>query len=177
MTTFAHRTEAYRTRLKYTDDRSKAVYIADKYAPILIGSVLDVGCGDASLRKLVHQPFRYIGIDVRPDADRVVDLETQTLPFADRNFDTVVCAAVRVYHHHRDEVFDELFRVARKHVVVSLSAPMEGAGGAWTLERDQAMEFVTSRARKNGFSVEQIDFVEEASQGGTAWCVLRREGK
>ncbi len=215
MTSTAHRARGgYSTRLRYTDRRSKAVYIADKYAPILIGSVLDVGCDEAPLRNLVHQPFRYVGVDVRPDADRVVNLDRDDLPFADRHFDTVVCTDVLEHLERCHGVFDELCRVARGHVVVSLPNPLrillasllEGTGGRakyyglparppadrhrWFFGHEEAVEFVTARARENGFEVEQTDTEEEPRPvwidrgrdvldhpnvaGGTVWFVLRR---
>jgi SAM-dependent methyltransferase len=175
----------YRSSLSYTDRRGKALYIADKYAALLIGSVLDVGCDAAPLRKLVHQPFRYVGVDVRPGADVVVDLDREPLPFDDRQFDTVVCTDVLEHLEWCHAAFEEVCRVARDRVIVSLPNPLlhllwgifNGSGGKlkhyglpvarpedrhrWLFGHDEAVEFMTGRGRSNGFEVEQID-AEEA---------------
>lgn len=188
MTTLARPVAAaFQSRLRYTDRRSKAAYIADKYAPILIGSVLDVGCDEAPLRNLVHQPFRYVGVDIRADADRVVDLDREKLPFGDREFDTVVCTDVLEHLERCHEVFDELCRVARRHVIVSLPNPLRAllcalaAGGdgrlkyyglpperpadrhRWFFGYEEAVEFVRAGAQRNGMQVVQIDAEEEPS--------------
>jgi hypothetical protein len=184
MTTMARPSGPFASQMKYTDRLSKAAYIADKYASILIGSVLDVGCDQAPLRKLVHQPFRYIGVDIRPGSDRVVDLDRDDLPFPDQHFDTAVCTDVLEHLERCHAVFDELCRVSRGHVIVSLPNPMahavqsifQGQGGRikyyglpaerphdrhrWFFGHDEAVEFVTVRGRRNGFEVLQIDTEE-----------------
>lgn len=206
---------AYRTSVRYSNRKEKALYIADKYATLLIGSVLDVGCDEAPLRPLVHQPFRYVGVDMRPGSDVVADLDKDPLPFADRQFDTVLCTDVLEHLERCHAVFDELCRVATNAVVVSLPNPLrnlmwslaEGGGGRikyyglpterpadrhrWFFGREEAVEFLSSRGRKNGFEVEQMDEEEGDApvlrnaagenvmnhpnvRGGTIWCVLRR---
>lgn len=171
----------YSTRLQYTDRPSKALYIADKYGAILIGSVLDVGCGKGFLRKLVHQPFRYLGVDRSPEADRQVDLDREDLPFEDSQFDTVLCTDVLEHLERCHAVFDEVCRVARRHVLISLPNPLgnmlrsvaAGEGGKipyyglrveappdrhrWFFGHDDAVEFVSGRSRRNGFVLEQMD--------------------
>lgn len=186
MTTAAPASPArYHTPLCYTDRASKAVYIAGKYAPILTGSVLDVGCDAAPLRRLVHQPRLYTGIDMRPDADLVIDLESGKLPFADRQFDTVLCTDVLEHLEHCHAVFDELCRVAARHVVVSLPNPLrnliiglfhDASGGRlkyyglpterppdrhrWFFGAQDAAEFLTARGERAGFHIEQLDAEE-----------------
>jgi SAM-dependent methyltransferase len=174
----------YRTAIRYTDRRSKALYIADKYAALLTGSVLDVGCDEAPLRKLVHQPVKYMGIDIRPGSDLVLDLDQQNLPLEDRSFDTVLCTDVLEHLERCHAVFDELCRVADKWVIVSLPNPLrnllmaltEGTSGGgrlkyyglpvnrpadrhrWFFGAEEAAEFLRERGRRNGFEVVQLDF-------------------
>jgi hypothetical protein len=177
----------YRTALGYTDRRTKALYIADKYAPILIGSILDVGCDQAPLRKLVHQPFRYHGVDLFPGgADTIVDLDREPLPFPDQHFDTVLATDVLEHLERCHSVFDELCRVSRCHVIVSLPNPLhqllrtlcdapEGGGRLkyyglpaeapadrhrWFFGHEEAVDFLSQRGRRSGFGVEQIDAEE-----------------
>ena len=190
----------YRTTRTYADRQEKAYYIAEKYGAILTGSVLDVGCDEAPLRKLVMQPFKYIGVDMREDADLKLNLDRDSLPFPDRSFDTVVCTDVLEHLERCHEIFDELCRVSRRHVLVSLPNPlrnllvslMDGSQGRikyyglpvekpadrhrWFFGHDEAAEFLTARGRMRGFSVEQLDCEEGGCpswrKGGTGEDVL-----
>lgn len=171
----------YHTEFVYHDRTSKATYIAWKYAPILGGRVLDVGCDAAVLRDLVGRPEQYMGVDIRPGADLVVDLDRDDLPLPDQSFDTVVCTDVLEHLERCHAVFDELCRVSRERVIVSLPNPLRClmlaiAGGSagrakfyglpvdrpadrhrWFFGYEEAVEFVTQRGRRLGFEVEQID--------------------
>jgi hypothetical protein len=171
----------YTSGLRYADRAEKALYIADKYTPLLTGSVLDVGCDQAPLRRLVLRADRYTGVDILPTADYIVDLDKQNLPFADRSYDTVVCTDVLEHLERCHAVFDELCRVAAHHIIVSLPNPLrvllmglyEGSAGRskfyglpvdppadrhrWFFGRDEAAAFLTERGRRNGFAVEQLD--------------------
>ncbi len=174
----------YRTGLTFTDRASKAAYIADKYAPVLTTSVLDVGCDAAPLKSLLAGATRYVGVDIRPDADVVVNLDRDNLPFQDRSFDTVLCTDVLEHLERCHAVFDDLCRVAAKRVIVSLPNPLrslmlaiaEGSQGRlkfyglpvdppedrhrWFFGHDEAVAFLTERGRRRGFDVEQIDSEE-----------------
>lgn len=166
----------------YTDRQTKALHIAAKYAEILTGSVLDVGCDRAPLRELVQDPSRYVGVDVTDEAaDIVVDLDRGALPFADRSFDCVVCTDVLEHLERCHAVFDDLCRVSRQWVVVSLPNNLgvlvqslaEGLEGRlkqyglpvdppadrhrWFFGAEDARQFVRERARRAGFVVEQCD--------------------
>lgn len=171
----------YHTDYVYTDRATKATYIARKYAPILTGRVLDVGCDAAPLRPLVARPEDYLGVDIRPDADLVLDLDRDDLPLPDRSFDTVVCTDVLEHLERCHAMFDELCRVSRERVIISLPNPLrllmmaltEGKHGRakfyglpvdrpadrhrWFFGYEEAVAFVTERGRRNGFEVEQIE--------------------
>lgn len=173
--------DLYQTGLRYTDRLSKAAYVAGKYRSILDGSVLDVGCDAAPLRSLVAHPGRYVGVDIRQDADVTLDLDKQDLPFADAAFDTVVCTDVLEHLERCHAVFDELCRVARSRVIVSLPNPLrnllmaiaEGTAGRlkyyglpverpadrhrWFFGFEEAAEFLRERGRRAGFEIEQLD--------------------
>ncbi|HVZ93660.1 MAG TPA: class I SAM-dependent methyltransferase [Phycisphaerales bacterium] len=172
----------YASATRYTDRASKAVYIAEKYRPILAGSVLDVGCDVARLRDLVGDPARYTGVDIQEGADVVVNLDRDNLPFNGESFDTVVCTDVLEHLERAPVMLDELFRVARERAIISLPNPLAcviesiaggGRGRAkyyglpekapvdrhrWFFSATEAEEFVRAGAARNGFVPEQIDF-------------------
>jgi SAM-dependent methyltransferase len=104
----------------FPERRLRSEFIARRFAPVLRGRVLDVGCDRALLRQLVPG-VDYFGIDVGGTPDRVVDLEQENgVPFPDASFDCVVCSDVLEHLANCHHVFDELVRVARRHVVLSL---------------------------------------------------------
>lgn len=177
----------YSTDYRYTDRPTKAVYISRKYAPILRGSVLDVGCDTAPLRHLVTRKDAYVGIDLREDADVCLNLDRDTrddgsiLPFPDRSFDTVLCTDVLEHLERCHKVFDELCRVSRDRVIVSLPNPLANmiesihrdSGGRlkfyglpvdppadrhrWFFGFEEAAAFLKGRGQRNGFTIEQLD--------------------
>lgn len=207
----------YSTTLTYSDRTTKAAYVASKYGEILRGSVLDVGCDRKQLGRAIGTCGRYVGVDADPGADVVINLDREDLPFEPGSFDTVVCTDVLEHLERLHAVFDRLCGVARRHVIVSLPNPvrtlllamLEGSQGRlkfyglpveepkdrhrWFFGYEEALEFVSGRARRNGFAVEQVDVSEKglppvigpegrdiaASSNaslGTLWCVLVREG-
>ena len=99
------------------EERSR--FIARRFLPLIQGRVLDVGCDRAHLKRLVPG-LDYVGIDVGGTPDRVVNLEQERIPFADRSFDFVLCSDVLEHLDNLHQTFGELIRVARGHVVVSL---------------------------------------------------------
>lgn len=177
---------AYRAPVGYTDRASKARHIAAKYEPILRGSVLDVGCDEAPLRGLVARPEAYVGVDMHAGADVTLNLDAgpaggPILPFASASFDTVVCTDVLEHLERIHDVFDELCRVSRDRVIISLPNPLAalieaiaaGTGGRvkyyglpleapkdrhrWFFGFEEAADFVRHRAERQGFAVEQLD--------------------
>ena len=79
--------------------------------------ILDAGCGSGrNAHNLLREGFKVYGVDENPlaAADCVATLDA--LPFADRDFDVVICSAV--LHFARDDahfeaMVGELFRVLR----------------------------------------------------------------
>lgn len=171
----------YATDLGYHDRATKAHYIASKYAPVLGGSVLDVGCDEAPLRSLVGDPARYVGVDCGGSPDIRVDLDRDALPCADRAFDTVLCTDVLEHLERCHAVFDECCRVTADRLIVSLPNPLanlmhslagNGAGRMrhyglpvdppadrhrWFFGFDDAKRFLMESGARNGMLVEQLD--------------------
>lgn len=168
--------------MPYTCRRTKAEWVASRFAPILGGSVLDVGCDAAHLRGLVARPSEYVGVDLAPPADVVVDLESGRLPLASRSFDAVVCLDVLEHLESIHAMALELCRVSRRWVLVCLPNPLRclldevitGNQGRlkhyglpleprkdrhrWFFGADEAEAFVVDRARAGGMAVERVEF-------------------
>lgn len=98
-------------------------------------SLLDVGCGAGhylrSLRNAIAAPFQYTGVDATSQFieaagkawadDRQVtfkDGDIYRLPFADRQFDVVMCNNVLLHLPSIVQPVSELLRVARRFVVI-----------------------------------------------------------
>ena len=177
----------YTPPARYTDRLTKARYIADKYRPILGGSILDVGCDQRQLAAHLPPTASYTGVDVADAADVVLNLDREDLPFADRAFDTVLCADVLEHLERLHAVFDDLCRVSADRVIVSLPNPYRSfvlaavAGKLdplkhyglpvdpprdrhrWFFGAEQAETFIRVRAARSGFEVEQLDVEDHGS--------------
>ena len=104
----------------FEERRDRSAFVARRFADYLRDSVLDVGCCDAPLRSVLGAE-RYVGLDIAGTPDIVVDLDsTPSLPFGDGAFASVICIEVLEHLDNLHHVFDELVRVAARHVIVSL---------------------------------------------------------
>ncbi len=185
MPTNARDNAIYSTSLSYDSAETKAKYLVEKYRPVLGGSVLDVGCGKRLVGEHVPKPDLYVGVDLKPPCDVVVDLDREALPFEDRSFDAVICSDVLEHLESAHRMFDECCRVARSRVVISLPNPardflvelFQGSGGKlmyygfpaenpgnrhrWFFGFEEAAEFVRTNATRNGWEVEQLDSIHD----------------
>ena len=99
----------------------RAEYIVREFGEHLTGSVLDVGCDECRLRHLLGDGITYTGIDIGGTPDIRIDLDAiDRLPFDDAAFDAVVCTDVLEHLEHLHLIFDELARVARGRLIISL---------------------------------------------------------
>lgn len=100
--------------------QSRTEFLVDRYQGFLRESILDVGCFEAPLRDMLED-VEYVGIDIVGKPDHVVDLEAiDRLPFEDGQFQCVICIEVLEHLDALHRVFDELIRVSKRHVIVSL---------------------------------------------------------
>lgn len=107
----------------YYDRESKAQYVWDHYQSQLNGSILDVGADKCYLKKHLPNSDNYWGIGLGGNPDQIVDLEKDGIPFPDKSFDTVLCLDVLEHIDNPHHIFDELCRVSRKYVIISLPNP------------------------------------------------------
>lgn len=174
---------------KFNERTDRIGFAHGQFSPWLTGSVLDVGCDTAPLRDLL-QDTRYFGIDIGGNPDQVINLDqTQTLPFADSSFKTVICLEVLEHLDSLHRVFGELFRIAESNVIVSLPncwcsarRPLERGTGniahyglpleavmdrhKWFLSTSDIVNFFTAQAKKMpGVTLESISVVENPRPG------------
>ncbi|MEM9400005.1 MAG: class I SAM-dependent methyltransferase [Verrucomicrobiota bacterium] len=104
----------------FAERKIRSEFVAKRLGKYLSGSLLDVGCDQAYLKKLI-EPKRYVGVDIGGSPDLNLNLdEIDSLPFADQEFEAVVCCDVLEHLHKFHYIFSELLRVSSAHVVLSL---------------------------------------------------------
>ena len=118
-------------RRRYEHRQGRSGYISEVLRDHVEGEILEVGAGrNAAVFKQVfgdaYHPLDMGGsyhIEGRPDLagpDTVVDLEHGPLPFEDGAFDTILCTDVLEHIDNIYHAYDELFRVGRRKVIISL---------------------------------------------------------
>jgi SAM-dependent methyltransferase len=171
-------TAAFPTRASRTE------FVARRFAPYLAGSVLDVGCYEAPLRRVLPAGS-YTGVDMVGDPDVRLDLERcERLPFPDRSHDTVICIEVLEHLDSLHRLFAELVRCAKGHLVVSLPngwcdarRPVERGRGAikhyglpvqappdrhkWFFSAGEAADFLTGMGQVHGLQVVDLFTTEK----------------
>ncbi|MCA8969606.1 MAG: class I SAM-dependent methyltransferase [Planctomycetes bacterium] len=186
------------TSVRYHDRESKPLYVVDKYMPLLRGRVLDVGADGAQMARALPSDCEYTGIGIGAPPTLPVDLEAQGVPYSSDTFDCVLCLDVLEHVDNPHQLFDELCRVSRGFVVVSLpncwaafwgmlrhgpyrpgralkfyGLPPEAPGDRhkWFFHIGEAEEFIRSRSARCNAEVVQIDY--EGQENLTAWqCEL-----
>lgn len=182
----------FTTQSSYNDRETKAKYVWLKYQSILNGSILDVGADECHLKQYLGNDVKYWGIGKGGHPDQQVDLEKEKIPFSDNSFDCVLCLDVLEHLENIHEVFDELCRVTRQFVIISLpnpwsdfyhmllfgdyklGTPMKFYGlpvehpedrHKWFYSNEEAEKFTMYRARENRMQVLQMDNMGFLNEG------------
>lgn len=96
-----------------------------KYVP-KGGSILDVGCGDMTLSRLLPD-YDWVGVDIAPDMsqDKAIkqDLMQTPYPFPAARFDAVVCSEVLEHLWNPEIVHAEVKRLLKPDGTYILSTP------------------------------------------------------
>lgn len=188
------------TNKSYNDRETKAEFVFAKYQSILTGRILDVGADKAYLKTLLSPDVEYTGIDMMPSKFvQAVNLEKESLPFANEQFDCVLALDVLEHVDNIYEVFDSLCRVSSKYVIISLPNPWSTMIAAiqngsyqegihlkfyglpvdppvdrhkWFFSASEAKEFVNARAKINKMQVIDI-YIESTLQPQAITDLLR----
>lgn len=165
----------------YSDRKSKQQFVYRKYKNFLKESILDVGADEMYLKEFLSPDIKYTGIGLGKNPDLIkIDLEKEKIPFPDSYFYCVLCLDVLEHIENIHEVFDDLCRVSKKYVIISLPNPWsdfiysimfepyrkdkplkfyglplerEDDRHKWFFSSKEARSFVEYRANKNNFKV------------------------
>jgi hypothetical protein len=110
----------------YNSREERAKWIVERFSDIFNNaeSVLDVGCWKKDIKKYLSNDIRYMGIDIAGNPDIYLDLDKiDRLPFNDNSFDVVVCADVLEHLENIHLIFDEMCRVSKRFVIITLPNP------------------------------------------------------
>lgn len=175
----------FTTSIKYNSRESKSEYVFDKYKSLFKGNVLDVGADAMYLKnKISSHGGDYLGVGYGDGIDIELNLEKAPLPFKDNEFETVICLDVLEHLENIHTIFDELCRVSRKSVIVSLPNPWSDLFTTlrigdhskeesvkfyglppekpsdrhrWFFSEKEAHNFISYRSEKNGWNLVQFD--------------------
>lgn len=177
--------EKFVTDYRYIDRQTKAKYVWEKYKRILTGRILDVGADECYLKSYLSSETFYWGIGLGGNPDQQVNLERERIPFDDDSFDCVLCLDVLEHLDNIHDVFDELCRVSRAYVIISLPNPWSSFYSMlfekdyrpeqplkfyglpceppedrhkWFFSPEEAEQFIRFRAKRNTMKIVQLDY-------------------
>lgn len=114
----------------YTKDRThRSKWLCERFRSELrsCNSVLDVGCSEKAIKAFLPVKCVYTGIDIAGNPDLKINLdEVERLPFKDIQFDAVICADVLEHLENLHRIFDELCRITRRYLILTLPNPAYG---------------------------------------------------
>jgi SAM-dependent methyltransferase len=106
--------------VSFPSRESRSRFVCLRFAKYLNELVLDIGCFEAPLRALLRSAT-YMGVDIAGNPDITLDLERiERLPFDDGVFTCVLCIDVLEHLDNLHVIFDELVRVSKQYIIISL---------------------------------------------------------
>ncbi len=104
-------------------------FTLERIKPFLCGKVLDIGCADNYLEKLLNEDSQYIGIDYPTTADEMYHTtptiygDAHNLSIADSIIDNVALLDVLEHLHTPDKCIKEIQRVLKPNGALCLQVP------------------------------------------------------
>lgn len=178
--------------VRFPTRQSRTEFVARRFAPYLQHRVLDVGCFEAPLRRLLPGA-QYVGVDFCGAPDVYLDLDrAQSLPFGDKAFHCVICIEVLEHLDNLHRMFDELVRTSGRYVIVSLPncwrdarVRIERGSGSflhyglppeppldrhkWFFSLEQAQAFLRAKAAQHGLCVVEELITEQPRFAPLRW--------
>jgi hypothetical protein len=110
----------------YYDRESRNRFIVEHFNEYLGTSVLSIGGGgERLLSKFLPAETHFREIDKEGNPDLKLDLEKELpVPIDNQAFDTVVCTDVLEHLDNIHAVFEELVRISRKFIIISMPNPV-----------------------------------------------------
>ena len=114
------------------ESTANVTYRYKRVQPYIMGNtVLDVGCGMGGFLSLVAREYEVLGIEVNAEKDAQTNKDLNSgvtilsdiesgLPLRDESVDTVTCLEVLEHLHDPRGALEELARVARRRVIVTV---------------------------------------------------------
>ena len=170
--------------IHFPSREARSRYVVKRFQTYLSDSLLDVGCFEAPLRDIL-EGVEYTGIDVAGKPDIRLNLENSTrLTFATGAFHCVLCIDVLEHLDNMHAIFDEIIRVAKHYIIISLPncwrdarRPIERGRGTfahyglpvdppmdrhkWFFNYTQAREFLERQSQKNFLRIVEMFATEK----------------
>lgn len=106
--------------IQFKERHHRSEYVSSRFKHYLKQKVVDIGCYQAPLRDLLTD-CEYIGVDMAGDPDIKFNLDTtEPLPFQSHEFDCVLCIEVLEHLDNLHFVFNELIRISKQYIIISL---------------------------------------------------------
>lgn len=106
----------------YKDRKGRAKFVSIHLKSYIdsANSVLDVGCWENDLKEWLGGNEKVTGIDIGGKPDIKIDLEEKINSIDDASYDLVTCTDVLEHINNLHQLFGELVRMTKKHIIISL---------------------------------------------------------